>query len=252
MCLFNIFIHIFVVCKIRNNDFEPVGTLSKLFRTTCDLFSGWADQPVTGDECYLTASQKFPKILTIINNPLTPDTRGMHWGISLLLLALCLTCGRSQVTSPCSLAMGVEPSQSRDVSSEGKSGSSNRASPPHSALPSSFMAPASSQPGSHLLGQRGGGVDLSQLWSSSIPPCTFHTCTTPENKKETWKKTPFFIFIQGVLLYCIVNIWCVCACFNQIKSNNVSSPFLMSPYIFILYMLMLSFIYSVTLRQDCE
>lgn len=162
VCLFNIFIHIFVVCEILNNYFEPVGTLSELFQTTCDIFFVWADQPVTGDECYLTASQKFPNILSTINNPLTPDTRGMHRGISLLLLALCLTCGRSQMTSSCSLAMGVEPSQSRDASSEGKSGSSNRASPPHSALPSSFMAPASSQPGSHLLGQRGGG-DLSQL-----------------------------------------------------------------------------------------
>lgn len=43
--------------------------------------------------------------------------------------------------SPCSLAMGVELSESREVSSEGKSRSSYRASPPHSALPSAFMAP---------------------------------------------------------------------------------------------------------------
>ncbi len=63
-------------------------------------------------------------------------------------LPLGLTCGRRHVTPPCSLAMGVELSENREVSSEGKSGSSNRASsPPHSALPSSFMAPAALQPG---------------------------------------------------------------------------------------------------------
>lgn len=46
--------------------------------------------------------------------------------------------------------MGVELSQNRDVSSEGKSGSSNRASPTHS----SFMSPACLQPGSYLWGLR--------------------------------------------------------------------------------------------------
>lgn len=197
VCLFNVFIHIFVVCEILNNYFEPVGTLSELFQTTCDIFFVWADQPVTGDECYLTANQKFPNILSTINNPLTPDTRGMHRGISLLLLALRLTCGRSQVTSSCSLAMGVEPSQSRDASSEGKSGSSNRASPPHSALPSSFMAGASSQPGSHLLGQCGGGpqpavtIVNAYMYISHL----YHAW----KQKETWWK-PFLHFIQGVLL----------------------------------------------------
>lgn len=208
MCLFNIFIHIFVVCEILNNYFEPVGTLSELFQTTCYLFFVWADQPVTGDECYLTASQKFPNILSTINNPLTPDTRGMHQGISLLLLALRLTCGRSQVTSSCSLAMGVEPSQSRDASSEGKSGSSNRASPPHSALPSSFMAPASSQPGSHLLGQRRGRGPQPAVTIVNASMYISHLYHAWK-QKETWKKT-LFDFIH--LLVCV---YLVCMCMFQ-------------------------------------
>lgn len=53
------------------------------------------------------------------------------------------TCGRSQVMLPCSLTIGVELSQNRVVSSEGKSGSSNKVSGPDCGLPSSFMTPAS-------------------------------------------------------------------------------------------------------------
>lgn len=90
-------------------------------------------------------------------------------------MALNLTCGRRQVMSPCSPAMGVELSQNRDLSSEGKSGSSNRGWAPHSALPSSFIAPATFQPGSsYRLCQQ---LNLSQLWPSSLPPCTFHLRT---------------------------------------------------------------------------
>lgn len=42
---------------------------------------------------------------------------------------------------PCSLTIGVELSQNRVVSSEGKSGSSNKVAGPDCGLPSSFMAP---------------------------------------------------------------------------------------------------------------
>lgn len=88
------------------------------------------------------------------------------------------TCGRLQVMLPCSLAMGVELSENRDVSSEGKSGSSNSSSLPLSAIPSALMA--------LLCFYLGLGCPVSRLWPSSLPPRAFNTCLlAPEKHRFT-------------------------------------------------------------------
>lgn len=79
------------------------------------------------------------------------------------------TCGRRHVMPPSSLPMGVELSENREVSSEGKSRSSNRPS-------SSLMALPSRQPGWCLLGQR---VNVSLPRPSSLPSSTCFTHVTP-------------------------------------------------------------------------